>query len=181
LRAGHAHTFTAPLRRAVRREIEIEDFRLLKRRLSVQHGLDQPVPSIALCLVLSPRQPARDVQPIFGAGERHIEQTPIFRCLLYRLRGPQSDRCRVIIGFARRPHWPPVARLWPKQRFLGLRRAGAIGQKYDRRLQALGTVNGHNPHFVAPGGIAIALDFLIRQIKPVKEALQARGVSALEG
>ena len=64
--------------------------------------------------------------------------------------------------------------------FLARRIEGRIGQDHQRCLQPLGTMHGHQPHFVAALDL-LALDLDVAAVEPVEKALQRRDMVALEG
>ena len=68
--------------------------------------------------------------------------------------------------------------LEPAQRGAVGRRAGGVGQDDDRRLQALGTVHGHDAHRI-PGPFRLALHLGATLPQPVHEGLQGRRMRAL--
>ncbi len=120
-------------------------------------------------------------QPVPGAGQGHVEQAQglFLAGLLAGFARPA--RGRAIVGFARRPEEAFVLGI---QQRAALRRGarGGVRQDHDRRLQALGAVDGHHSHLAARSALDILLlalhfDLVVRH--PGDESLQVAYIAAL--
>ena len=123
--------------------------------------------------------PAADIEPVLRAGQTDIQQAAVFLHLAVPPRSLFRDvMCGDMIA-GRLPQWQLV--IAPQHRHLLVGDRHRIGQKDDRRFEALGAVHGQDADLVARAGREVALDLGVGGRQPAQKPLQRRHMLALIG
>ena len=144
--------------------------------LPIEQGLRNCIPAGLGYFLVARQEGTADIERFLGAGHRDIHQPPVFLAFARLLRFLRSDH-RARLGLFRharqRYHTAIVRCQLPCPHRAAIRVARRIGEDNDRCLQPFGPMRSEHPHSIAAAG-SFPLQFLVRGIEPVEEALQAR-------